>query len=232
MEENNELIERRSYRMIEVRAEEGAAPTIQGVAAVYNQPTVIETWVGSFTEVIEPGFFENCLSDDVRALWNHNTDLVLGRTKAGTLALNDSEMGLAVHIDPPETQWGRDAVTSIRRGDVDQMSFAFSVKSGADEWKESEGKVIRTLKRGACEQLYDVSPVAFPAYPQTSVGVRSKLQEWAHGHAPLQVGDLGAGGSPNGDVDQAIQNAAGQAQAQRRVRAKNRKRVIQVEEKI
>lgn len=211
-------IERRAFRMIEVRAGDGESPKIEGVAAVYNQPTVIETFGGAFVEVIEPGFFENCLQDDVRALWNHNTDLVLGRTKSGTLALNDSDAGLAVHIDPPETQWGRDAVTSIRRGDVDQMSFAFSVKHGADEWKESEGRVIRTLKRGACEQLYDVSPVSFPAYPQTSVGVRSKLVQ------------LAAEGSHNGGVEQELQPDDSQSRVQAHVRAKNRKRVIEVSE--
>jgi len=84
-------------------------------------------------------------------------------------------LGTVIH--PPDTQWGRDAVTSIKRGDVDQMSFAFVVKEGWDEWKENEeGVIVRTLKAGACKQLYDVSPVSFPAYPQTSVGVRRALQ--------------------------------------------------------
>jgi len=218
MVENGER-EVRNYQMIEVRVSEaGTEPRIEGIAAVYNQPTEIDGWFGSFIEVIDPGFFEGVLRNDVRALWNHNTDLVIGRTKNGTLKLNDQEAGLGVEIDPPDTQTGRDAVTSIRRGDVDQMSFAFSVKQGWDEWKENEeGNMVRTLKRGACKQLYDVSPVSFPAYPQTSVGVRSVLS------------NLAAGGSLNGDADQAIQIAAAEARAQRRVRAKNRKRHIEIE---
>lgn len=213
--ENGER-EVRAYRMIEVRGEGDASPKIVGVAAVYDQPTMIESWGGKFIEVIERGFFEDVLDDDVRALWNHDTNLVLGRTKAGTLRLDDQERGLGVEIDPPDTQLGRDALTSIRRGDVDQMSFAFSVKQGADEWKEADGILTRTLKRGACQQLYDVSPVSFPAYPQTSVGVRSVLS------------NLAAGGSLNGDADQAIQNAAAEAQEQRRLRAKNRKRLLEI----
>jgi HK97 family phage prohead protease len=169
--------ELRSFHLVEVRAESGEVPKIYGTAAVYNQATVIETFAGSFSETIEPGFFDDVLGDDVRALWNHNTDLVLGRTKSGTLELQDQAGGLGVKIDPPATQWGRDALTSISRGDVDQMSFAFSVKMNGDEWRETESGLVRVLKRGGCKQLYDVSPVSFPAYPTTSVGVRSKLQE-------------------------------------------------------
>jgi len=214
-------VERRSYQMVEVRASEaGTEPRIEGIAAVYNQPTLIESWVGSFTEIIEPGFFESVLENDVRALWNHNTDMVLGRTKSRTLKLNDRDEGLGVTIDPPDTQLGRDAVTSIRRGDVDQMSFAFSVKHGADEWKESEGVLTRTLKRGACKELYDVSPVSFPAYPQTSVGVRSMLSK------------LAAGESLNGDAEQELLAQAERSRAQRRVRAKNRKRFLEIKSKF
>jgi len=155
----------------------GEKPRIEGVAAVYNQPTRIDTIFGSYVEVIEEGFFEGVMENDVRALWNHNTDLVLGRVKSGTLEIRDQKEGLGTVIHPPDTQWGRDAVTSIKRGDVDQMSFAFNVKTGWDEWKENEeGVMVRRLKAGACKQLYDVSPVSFPAYPQTSVSVRRALQ--------------------------------------------------------
>jgi hypothetical protein len=176
----NDEYELRTYRLVEVRAEggDGAAPRIEGIAAVYNQPTRIDTTFGSYVETIDPGFFEGVMGDDVRALWNHNTDLVLGRTKNDTLQLQDQEAGLGTVIHPPDTQWGRDAITSIKRGDVDQMSFAFTVKQGWDEWKQNDdGVMVRQLKRGACKQLYDVSPVSFPAYPQTSVSVRSHLQE-------------------------------------------------------
>jgi hypothetical protein len=215
--ENESEIERRSYHFIEVRAgEPGEEPRIEGIAAVYDQPTEIETYSGSFVEVIEPGFFEDAMDNDVRALWNHNTDIVLGRTKSGTLRLVDKQEGLGVEIDPPDTQAGRDAVTSIRRGDVDQMSFAFSVRTGGDDWKEKDGKMVRTLKRGACKQLYDVSPVTFPAYPQTSVAVRSALMDH----------QLAAEASRDGDAGQEPQAEAEQAKAQARRRRRSRVRKL------
>jgi uncharacterized protein len=220
--------ERRSYHLVEVRADagdgEGEEPKIEGVAAVYDQPTRINTAFGSYVEVIERGFFEGVMEDDVRALWNHNTDLVLGRTKAGTLEIRDRKEGLGTVIHPPDTQWGRDAVTSIKRGDVDQMSFAFTVKEGWDEWKENgEGVMVRTLKAGACKQLYDVSPVSFPAYPQTSVGVRSKLQG-------LQRSLVD--GSLVGGVDQGTQPDQEPDAAQGRSHLQNVKRIIKILSKL
>ena len=169
-------IEIRSFP-IELRvAGDGAeAPVIEGTAAVYGRKSEV---MFNFREMIEPGFFESVLKNDVRSLWNHNADKVLGRTKSGTLTLTDTERGLDVHIDPPDTTVGRDAIVSIKRGDVDQMSFGFSVKQGGDDWrKESDGSLTRILKRGGCERLYDVSPVTFPAYPQTSVHVRSMVDQ-------------------------------------------------------
>jgi hypothetical protein len=226
---NEDGREIRSYH-VEIRAVsgngvdgEGSNPKITGTAAVYNQATVIETYAGMFTEIIEPGFFEYVMNDDVRALWNHNTDLVLGRTKSGTLRLADEEDGLGIEVDPPSTSWGRDAIVSIARGDVDQMSFAFSVRKGGDEWKESESGLVRVLKRGGCAQLYDVSPVTFPAYAQTSVAVRSRLEN---------VGDMAAREGSNGSEGQATQNAIDHAQEQRRLRAKNRKRKLEIKSKI
>jgi uncharacterized protein len=218
-----EEYELRTYQLVEIRAEggdDGKAARIEGIAAVYNQPTRINTPFGSYVEQIEPGFFRDVMEDDARGLWNHNTDLVLGRRKAGTLELRDEKAGLGTVIYPPDTQWGRDAVTSIKRGDVDQMSFAFTVKEGSDEWKENEdGVMVRTLKAGACKQLYDVSPVTFAAYPQTSVGVRSKLQV-------LQR--EAAAGSHVGGVDQGIQPDQEPKAAQGRSHLQNVKRIIKI----
>lgn len=175
--DENKLQETMELRAIPIELRVGAgednAPVIEGRAAVYNRWTDL----GYFREMIEPGFFESVLKDDVRALWNHNADLVLGRTKNKSLVLDDDERGLNVQIRPADTQTGRDAVTSIKRGDVDQMSFAFMVKEGGDEWKRDKNGITRVLKRGGCERLFDVSPVTYPAYPQTSVHVRSKLDE-------------------------------------------------------
>jgi len=95
----------------------------------------------------------------------------LGRSKAGTLALAEDGTGLRVEITPPNTQVGRDALESIQRGDVDQMSFGFTVPPGGEDWREEEdGMIVRALSR---VKLWEVSPVTFPAYPQTEVGVRS-----------------------------------------------------------
>ena len=170
-----EQAEKRAFDLEIREMEPGGELRIDGTAAVYNR------WsedLGGFREMIEPGFFENVLKNDVRALFNHNQDNVLGRTKAGTLSLEDTERGLDVHIDAPDTQLGRDVVTLIRRRDISQMSFAFMVKPDGEEWsREKDGSIRRVLKRGGAARLLDVSPVTYPAYPQTSVHVRSKIME-------------------------------------------------------
>ena len=160
-------MERRFFQT-EIRADgEEQALKLNGYAAVFDQMSVL--LYGQFRERIARGAFAGSLADDVRALWNHDTNLPLGRTKAGTLKLDEDSHGLRVEIDPPATQAGRDAVESIRRGDVDQMSFAFDVLE--DEWdKNDAGEIVRTLRK---VKLYEVSPVTFPAYPQTSVSARA-----------------------------------------------------------
>lgn len=154
---------------LEVRAdEEGKVRTIAGYAAVFDKLSVV-MW--GFREKIAPGAFRESLREDVRALWNHDTNHVLGRTTAGTLRLDEDGHGLKVEIDPPASAAG--FVESIARGDVSQMSFGFKVLE--DRWDEDdEGQDIRTLLR---VKLYEVSPVAFPAYPDTEVGVRAWLGE-------------------------------------------------------
>ncbi len=172
---NDVGIELRSFHLVELRAEGDAEPTIEGTAAVYNQES---DNLGGFVEIIEPGFFDGALESDIRACWNHNPDQVLGRRKNNTLTLADTQGGLQVRISPPPTQYGKDAVISIRRGDVDQMSFAFYVKENGDRWAErDDGVFVRRLLKGGCRELLEVSPVAFPAYPQTSVQARSRLEE-------------------------------------------------------
>lgn len=163
------LLERRAWQArLEVRAEEGQRPQIRGYAAVFD---VLSEDLGGFRERIARGAFAGAENHDVRALWNHNSDYVLGRTVSGTLRLIEDETGLRVVIDPPDTQWARDALVSIQRGDVSQMSFGFIALD--DTWEtRDDGTLIRTLRK---VRLFDVSPVTFPAYPQTSVAVRSKL---------------------------------------------------------
>lgn len=147
---------------IEVRVA-SSQPVIAGYAAVFNSLSV-ELW--GFRERIAPGAFAGSMEDDVRALWNHDTAIVLGRTKAQTLSLAEDNTGLKIEILPPAS--AASYVESIQRGDVDQMSFGF--RTLEETWDEdAEGVLIRTLTK---VKLYEVSPVTFPAYPATSVGVR------------------------------------------------------------
>lgn len=168
-------IERRFVSLTEVKIEnrEGTTPKIMGHAAVFNQ---LSEDLGGFREQIAPGAFSDAIQkDDIRALFNHNPDFILGRNLSGTLKLSEDSRGLSIEIDPPDTQIARDLITSMRRGDVSQMSFGFSVRPNGQNWaKDDNGQVVRTLTK---VRLFDVSPVVFAAYPQTDVAMRS-LQEW------------------------------------------------------
>lgn len=169
-------IERRAYQPVEVRvSDDGEAPKIVGHAAVFDELSEPLGFMYPFREKIKRGAFRESIGvDDVRALWNHNPDWVLGRNKAGTLRMREDDRGLAVEIDPPDTQWARDLLTSIRRGDVNQMSFGFQVID--DDWSTENGESVRTLKK---VRLFDVSVVTYPAYPQTDVAVRSSIERLA-----------------------------------------------------
>ena len=149
---------------------------IRGHAAVFNA----ETDLGWFRERIAPGAFtESIGKDDVRALFNHDTNFVLGRNTAGTLTMREDERGLYVEIDPPDTQAARDLVTSIERGDISQMSFGFQTIRDSWETQEDAAKDLRTLEK---VKLWDVSPVTFPAYEETDVAVRSH-ESWSGSQA-------------------------------------------------
>lgn len=153
---------------IEERADE--PPVIVGHAAVFNKLSVD---LGGYRERIRRGAFaKTIIESDVRALFNHDANIILGRVKSGTLQLREDESGLLIRAYPPQTQLVQDMVlTPIRRGDVSQMSFMFNTLR--QEWIEDEGKeLIRELVE---VRLYDVSPVTFPAYEGTDVAVRSAL---------------------------------------------------------
>jgi uncharacterized protein len=156
-----------------------ASRTITGYAARYD------SWsgdLGGFLEIIRPGAFKKAVSvSDVRALWNHSDDVVLGRTKSGTLRLQDDGHGLRIEIDPPS--WADNYLETIRRGDVDQMSFAFTVATGGDRWSVgADGVTRREIVEVA--ELFDVSPVTYPAYKETQVNVRELLE--ARGLTPSE----------------------------------------------
>jgi HK97 family phage prohead protease len=169
---------------VEERA--GGKKKLCGHAAVFNQETVIGGW---FREIILPGAFTDTIQeDDQRALFNHDSNFVLGRKSAGTLELSEDQRGLAIEITPPDTQLVRDMVISpIERGDINQMSFSFRIKKDKDGkdgviWEEGEEGMldIRKIKRA---QVYDVSPVTFPAYNGTDIALRS-MEEWRSSKAP------------------------------------------------
>jgi hypothetical protein len=143
-------------------------PYLEGYAAVFNR----EAEIFGFSEVIKPGAFDRALREghDVRALLNHDPNQILGRTKSKTLELRVDAKGLRTTIHPPETQVGRDVVTSVRRGDLDGMSFAFRIPLNGDDWRKVDGKIIRDVLD---VELVDVSVVAYPAYEATSVSLRA-----------------------------------------------------------
>lgn len=153
---------------LNIEKREAGSPKIIGYAAVFG----VETEIGNlFAERIAKGAFRRAIREkqDVRALFNHDSDYVLGRSKAGTLSMTEDDRGLKVEIDPPDTQLARDTLVLIERGDLDGMSFAFTVKK--QEVLNREGALpLRTILD---VDLYDVSVVTFPAYEQTDVNVRS-----------------------------------------------------------
>lgn len=177
---STEAVERRISGTIELRDGPSGSPMLVGYGAVFNQ---LSDDLGGFRELIEPGAFTKTLNDgaDVRALFNHDPNLVLGRARAGTLRLREDERGLAYEIDVPDTQYGRDLVTSMKRGDITQSSFAFRPLRWL--WEIDEASDTRVWRQQEVA-LYDVSPVTYPAYPQTSSAVRSILARLKPGELP------------------------------------------------
>ncbi len=150
-----------------IQQKENEPLKIIGYAARFNELSE-EMW--GMREKIAPGAFTEAIGkSDVRALWNHDPNYVLGRTKNGTLQIREDEQGLFYEVTPPDAQWARDLVESIKRGDVDQSSFAFTVE--AQEWDERSDPITRTIVK--VRELFDVSPVTYPAYPTATSGVRS-----------------------------------------------------------
>jgi HK97 family phage prohead protease len=163
-------IERRTFNM-EFRAiNEKDKPEIKGVAAIFNS---LSENLGDFREQIVPGAFKEALVNaDVRALFNHDPNMILGRTTSKTLRLTETDQGLEYECDMPDTSYARDLMACMQRGDINQCSFGFSVADGGAEFKkDSTGQWIRTINKVA--RLYDVSPVTYPAYPETTVAMRS-----------------------------------------------------------
>jgi len=170
MDDNREL-RNFAVKRIELRAAANAPTQIVGYAAVFNQLSE-EIW--GFREKIAPGAFAGSIAaEDVFALWQHQSDKPLARKANRTLGLREDTVGLAVEITPVDTSWGRDAIASVESGLVSHFSFGF--ETIRDEWDWTDRNMpVRTLLE---VKLHEVSPVTFPAYPQTSAEARSKLAE-------------------------------------------------------
>lgn len=155
----------------------GDGNTLVGHAAVFNIETVI---AGMFREAIAPRAFRKSIKEnDVRALFNHDPALVLGRNRSGTLRLREDEVGLWYEVDLPDTQVARDLWKLIDRGDVTQSSFAFeSVKEQRSEPDADAGETMPLFVQKEC-RLWDVSPVTYPAYEQADVSARSAAERLA-----------------------------------------------------
>lgn len=159
-------LERRAWQdcQLEIREADGQPARIVGRAVPFGELSVD---LGGWREIIVAGAFD--IAGDIRSLWQHNAAQVLGRTTAGTMTLTADERGIYPDIMVPDTQWARDALVSLRRGDVSGFSFGFYVRE--DNWMVTGREIVRQVLRG---ELLEVSPVTFPAYPTTSAQARDQ----------------------------------------------------------
>lgn len=145
--------------------------SIEGYFAVFDSVYQIGP---NMSESIAQGAFDNTLSGDIRALINHDTTLVLGRTKANTLQLRTDSHGLWGHIDiNPNDSDAMNLYNRVQRGDVDQCSFGFDILNEETDFRE-DGSVHWTIKE---VRLYEVSPCTFPAYEETHIAARTKERD-------------------------------------------------------
>lgn len=170
-------VERRSFSEIRSKGRR-----LEGYAATFGS----EARIGSFVETIAPGAFRSALASDVLALLDHDTGKVLGRTRSGTLRLSEDSQGLAFSLDLPETQAGSDALALAERGDLGGMSFGFTVPKGGESWTGEK----RTLREIGLKEISVVS--AWPAYPDTSLALRARLDGHLARQRRLIIAELGA----------------------------------------
>lgn len=175
--------ERRLTPLALERRGEGDMPTAHGYAAVFNR----RAHIYGFLEEVAPSAFNKTVQEaDVRALFNHSSDMLLGRVRSGTLRLAVDDRGLAYEVDLPATTVGRDVAELLARGDLSGSSFGFRVVNGGETWTETEdGYPLRMLTEVA---LIDVSPVTWPAYAETDAGIRCALSHLAESRSlPLDA---------------------------------------------
>lgn len=167
----------------EIREAQGDTPkALSGIAAVINSPTVMfeSEWDGKkeiYKEVILPGAFDGVMNDDVRALFNHDSSKILGRTTSKTLRISLSEKGLGYDVDLPDTTYANDLAVSVARRDITQSSFGFIVEEDLRQVEETETDVTYTRQIVRFKQLLDVSPVTFPAYEDTVTEMKREAEK-------------------------------------------------------
>ncbi|MGB7479866.1 MAG: HK97 family phage prohead protease [Burkholderiaceae bacterium] len=158
--------------MLEIRANgtlSAKGKTLTGYAAVFNSEAVI----GDFSEVIRRGAFAKSLASgsNVRALYHHQGDALLGTTRGGTLQLSEDGHGLKFDLALPDTSHGRDLAVLVDRRDIQGCSFGFKVPEGGDRWEQRGSQLIRELLN---VELLEITLTADPAYSDTSVAMRSR----------------------------------------------------------
>jgi len=156
-------------KKIEIREDDNGNRTLIGYAVKWEKKSLVMGYYRKFREQFKNGAFTETLqNDDQRFLWSHDTSKVLGRTKNNTLRLSEDVVGLRFELDLPNTTLGNDTYVSIKRGDVDGVSFGFSMIS--EEIQEPDDDLmLRTVTKA---KLLEVSAVAFPAYPDSEVSAR------------------------------------------------------------
>lgn len=163
---------RDSVEGVELRSTDDGSRTLVGYAAVWNSESGN---LGGFTERVMPGAFTKTMGEaDVRAVMNHDASLVLGRSRSGTLRLEEDDHGLRYEVDLPDTATARDVATLIERGDISGSSFKFRVVK--QEWdREDRDLPLRSLTEVS---LADVGPVTYPAYDATEgqLALRSLIE--------------------------------------------------------
>lgn len=194
-------MERRVTRgTVELRAGTGTQKRAGGYGIVFNK---LSQNLGGFVERVDPGFPDATLRDglDVLGRYQHDSNMLLGRTSSGTLRLAKDGTGLDYEADLPDTSYARDLAVLLERGDVTSSSFAFRVAPEGDEWGYTDqGYPLRTLLNGI---VADVAPVVTPAYPDASAGLRSLAERRSLDPAVVmaaaehnQLGELLRSGDP------------------------------------
>ncbi len=165
-------------RRAEGEEQEGRPVVLSGYAVRYDEPTdLYDSPTYRVTEVIRPGARRNAVAEgqDVRFLVDHNSSLLLGRTKSGTLTLRDDPEGLYFEVTLPDTSVARDLAENIRLGNINQCSFAFRSRDGGEKsTTRTEGPKTIVEVEIADVDLYDVSAVTYPAYQTTSIEIASR----------------------------------------------------------